>query len=115
MTTASNARDEWSCPGQLDARLGVWSSAGPMRLVFALAFLGLSPLAAGCASTVVPNFGDSGPADVPIVVDAVERPDVPARCADFQTSCSNRCVDTQTDPSNCGGCGRACASGSCRA
>ncbi|MBP6833503.1 MAG: hypothetical protein KA978_22135 [Deltaproteobacteria bacterium] len=32
-------------------------------------------------------------------------------CADFQTFCSGRCVDTQNDTSHCGGCGSVCAPG----
>lgn len=40
-------------------------------------------------------------------------------CSPTQTCCSNgplaspSCVDTQTDPNNCGGCGTACSSGVC--
>jgi hypothetical protein len=30
-------------------------------------------------------------------------------------TCNNTCVDTQTDPSNCGGCNNACPSGRCNA
>jgi len=31
-------------------------------------------------------------------------------CSNGQTSCNGRCVDTNSDTSNCGSCGNACAS-----
>jgi len=36
-------------------------------------------------------------------------------CGDFQTICGSRCVDTEIDPQNCGGCSTTCGIGSiCR-
>ncbi len=52
--------------------------------------------------------------DVPVVLpDRPALPDRPVSCADFQTLCSGRCVDTQSDDANCGGCGRACGDSRC--
>lgn len=50
---------------------------------------------------------DAGPPRDAGRVDAsAPRPDGSAECA--VTRCGSRCVDTSTDPSNCGGCGRSC-------
>ncbi len=50
--------------------------------------------------------------DVP-VVDRPPVPDITPGCADFQTLCSGRCVDTRSDNVNCGACGLACAESAC--
>src|SRR4029078_196685 len=34
-------------------------------------------------------------------------------CSEGQQRCSGTCVDTSTDPSNCGNCGTVCESGTC--
>lgn len=34
-------------------------------------------------------------------------------CKSTQTSCGSKCVDTQSDPNNCGSCGNSCGAGSC--
>jgi hypothetical protein len=34
-------------------------------------------------------------------------------CKSPQTSCGTKCVDTQSDPNNCGSCGNSCGTGSC--
>lgn len=34
-------------------------------------------------------------------------------CKSSQTACGTKCVDTDTDSSNCGSCGNSCGSGSC--
>lgn len=49
--------------------------------------------------------------DRPVAPDVPVVPDVPVTCADFQTFCNGRCVDTQNDPSHCGGCGSVCSPG----
>jgi hypothetical protein len=49
--------------------------------------------------------------DVPVARDLPVVRDLPVTCADFQTFCSGRCVDTQSDPSHCGACGSVCAPG----
>ena len=34
-------------------------------------------------------------------------------CKSTETSCGAKCVDTQSDPNNCGSCGNSCGAGSC--
>lgn len=85
-------------------------------------------LVAGCiAPTVIsgsPGTPDANDASTPVdarvadvrVADVPPTQDVLLRCEPGQALCSGRCVDSSLDPSNCGGCLRACASGaSCRA
>ena len=38
-------------------------------------------------------------------------PGAPATCAAGQTRCGDACVDPQSDPRFCGGCGQSCAAG----
>jgi hypothetical protein len=74
-----------------------------VRIAFVLGILGL--LAAGCEVTVVDETAKGG---------GVDAGRVPC------TMCGDACVDTATDPSNCGRCGiacgpgEACVSGSCQ-
>jgi hypothetical protein len=59
---------------------------------------------------------DGGPLiDAPdAMVDAmVDAPPDALVCTLPTTACNNVCVDIQTDPDNCGACGRVCASGVC--
>ncbi len=49
------------------------------------------------------------PADVALDTPADVAPDL--ACASDQTRCGSVCVDTTTDPSNCGACGRNCCAG----
>src|SRR5262249_44063032 len=37
--------------------------------------------------------------------------DTPPVCAPNETQCGANCVDLQSDPANCGACGRACGAG----
>jgi len=39
---------------------------------------------------------------------------VEAACSGQRIACDGGCVDDQTDPANCGGCGQVCATGICR-
>ncbi|HSQ63190.1 MAG TPA: hypothetical protein VLM85_08230 [Polyangiaceae bacterium] len=34
-------------------------------------------------------------------------------CTSTQTSCGSKCVDTSSDPNNCGSCGNSCSGGAC--
>jgi hypothetical protein len=34
-------------------------------------------------------------------------------CSDTQTACGSKCVDTSSDPNNCGDCGNSCNGGAC--
>jgi hypothetical protein len=54
------------------------------------AIAGLAALAAGCTL----DFGLQS---------------LPLGCADGSTACGNTCVDTHSDPANCGSCGAACS------
>ncbi len=38
-----------------------------------------------------------------------------SQCKQSEKCCGGKCVDPQTDPNNCGGCGKKCTSGFCRA
>jgi hypothetical protein len=60
-------------------------------------------LVAACG-TNKPFDGDAG-ADA-----AADGPDA-SGCSSSQTSCSGKCVDTQTSATDCGGCGRMCSTG----
>lgn len=54
---------------------------------------------------------DSGPEfDGGLLPDVTARPDVQpdASCAAPEVACGVLCADTESDPSNCGGCGRTC-------
>jgi hypothetical protein len=61
---------------------------------------------------------DQGADDTPVLPDT--RPDADASadadaeggaCSKPKTSCGGDCVDTKSDPSNCGGCGKRCCAG----
>lgn len=51
-----------------------------------------------------PNFDGGSPQDVPVRPDV--QPDV--SCTTPEVACGVLCVNTETNPSNCGGCGRTC-------
>ncbi len=67
----------------------------------ALCVLGAAVLA-GCTGDPVVGRGDAG---------GMDAPDVGLVCTTPQTVCANRCADLQSDPTNCGACGRSCADG----
>ena len=71
----------------------------------ACALLALGVVSAlACGTSPAPfNGGDAG-------VDGQGLPDV-VSCTGGQTSCNGACVDTKTSTTNCGGCGRSCATG----
>ncbi len=89
-----------------------------------LRFLLLLGVLVGCgARTIlrdpVDHPADASTDDLPVTPDVPPTPDVPRTCADFQTLCSGRCVDTLNDNFNCGACGAvcgdsACSNGACR-
>ena len=66
-------------------------------------------LAVGCTDDVTPPAGKDGAADV-VSVD-LTAPDTGLVCSGGSTECGGKCVDTQSDTTNCGGCGKACSSG----
>jgi hypothetical protein len=66
--------------------------------------LGISILAA----TVVLACGDRTP-----VQDVYVGPGPNKSCSNGQLLCDGYCLDGQTDPNNCGGCGKTCSAGTC--
>lgn len=62
--------------------------------------LALALLAGACATGVGPGMRDDGGG-------ADARADASLSCGAL-AACDGRCVDLQTDPQNCGGCGRTC-------
>ncbi len=78
---------------------------------FLLAAIQLAVLG-GCTTglSVVGGPADAGAPDTGAAdVTAIDTPDV--SCGAGQTYCLDRCVSTQADETNCGACGRRCATG----
>src|SRR5215475_13418325 len=75
-------------------------------------------LAAGCGSSSITSSADApfggGSIDAPVgapVADArlADAPGtVQATCPPYQSLCGGQCINTVTDPGNCGGCGTTC-------
>src|SRR5262245_36059612 len=85
-------------------------------------------LALGCGSSTITNGSgpDARTIDAPISTPTGDGgvPDAPGttvQCPPYQSMCQGACIDTVTDPQNCGGCGKtctgnlACSGGACSA
>ena len=72
-------------------------------------WLAISAVALACGSSKASysNF-DAGPGGADASVDAGG-----TSCPTGQTMCGSKCVDTTSDPVNCGACGSACEGGTC--
>src|SRR5690349_8596401 len=79
---------------------------------FALVAAWVAVLAAGCSTTGTSGFLDKVP-------DAAADGTTASVCSAPQTSCGGACVDTSSDPTNCGACatrcqdGEVCSKGAC--
>ncbi len=92
--------------------IGIWSLSA---LTACTGVLSGGPPSAGGAETpdagaVAPGYGDAGPPDTNEA--AMPAPDAgvaPPSCT--QTMCPDGCVDTSSDPNDCGACGTVCSDG----
>lgn len=90
-----------------------WNEGGAGRALWAAGALAVIGLAGGgtggCSSDsttdTVPSTTTNGADGGATVTDAG------SSCSAPQTQCGASCVDTKTDTSNCGGCGKACVAG----
>ena len=83
----------------------------PTSLVSPLSLLAIWALALSLGGALAACAGDEKPT---VTLSDAAAPDatnaIPDAAVCTQTTCGDLCVDTATDPLNCGGCGMACAS-----
>jgi len=111
--------DEGNVEAHANTRYAIGMRAVIFTLVFVAACGGVlaqddaGPI--GDGTIVPPPNKDAGPPYKDSSVVDVFTPDVIAIDATpcTETICKGVCVDTSSDPNNCGGCGNACDSGTC--